>query len=250
MSKNVYWAEEMDTINNQFLATDEITIFRYMDFSKFMDLLENKKLYFCKSNYFEDKYEGRMPEGFYCNWTKEMVEGHKGIYDEIDKHYGAYITCWNIGSNESYALWKIYTNPNTGIAIKTTVGKLKKALNNEAIQIYNVKYIDSFDDKNQDCEMPHYLREAENGFSISRDVKEVYKLSTYKYEEEVRAIFIDTSKDNGKKFDIDLATLVDEIYISPFASEWFENLVRKVMITYGFPDIRLIKSIILLNKNN
>ena len=71
MSRNIYTAKDIELINNSFLAPDQTTIFRYMDFSKYMDLLENEKLFFCNTECFKDKFEGVMLEGFFKNWTND-----------------------------------------------------------------------------------------------------------------------------------------------------------------------------------
>lgn len=231
MSKNVYFIDEIEAINKNYSPDENTPIFRYIDFSKYIDLLENRKLCFCNSRNFEDKFEGEMPAGFYHRWSEESANGHKRLSKEINKHYSAYISCWNMGKDENYALWKIYTNPETGVCIKTSVGRLKRALNNEGIILYTVKYIPSFDDSSFDIELPLYMRERKvDGLEIpiSRDVKEVCKLDAYEYEKEVRAIYIENSNKPIMSFPINLEELIEEIYFSPFSSKWFRELVQKV----------------------
>src|SRR5690554_5603800 len=231
MSQNMYFAEDIKRINNNYKVTDNTTIFRYMEFTKFMDLLENKKLFFCNSDYFEDGYEGIMPDGFYNKWTCSQRNSHKKVSAVINEVVKAYINCWNVGENESYALWKIYTAYNSGVAIKSTVGRLKEALCNEEIEIYKVEYIKTFDDLSEDKEPPFYYRVTNSTpqLQINKRVKEVYKLDSYSYENEIRAVYIDNSNDKGISFDVDLNILINEIYISPFSSDWFYDLIRKII---------------------
>lgn len=229
MARNVYLKNDMDSINMNFQLDDNTILFRYMDFSKFVKLLEDKRLFFCNTNYFEDKLEGEMPEGFYKGWPDYMKEGHKSIADAINKAQKAFICCWNKSEEESYALWKIYTNPVTGVAIKSTIGDLRKALNNGGIELYKVKYIKSFEESDESLEPPFYFRENKDGMPITSRVKEVYKLSSYKYEDEVRAVYIKNSKEIGLDFEVDLVQLVNEVYVSPFAPKWFVELVQKLV---------------------
>lgn len=254
MSRNIYFEKDISLINTEFEASEDITIFRYMDFSKFMDLLENKSVYFCSSKCFEDEYEGKMPEGFYKNWPEDIRNEHKTISTEFEKVYGTYISCWNEAKNESYALWKIYTNSHTGVAIKSTVGDLKKALNNDSIKIYKVRYINSFSSIDENHEPPFYFRETEKepNVLINRRVKEAYKLKSYEYENEIRAIYLDVSKSGGKRFEVDLNKLINEIYISPFASDWFAELIEKIKNndSYDISNKPIHKSKILLRRNN
>lgn len=252
MSRTILGKTQIDEIENKFKASDDTPIFRYMDFSKFMDLLENKHLFFCNAQYFEDEYEGKIPEGFYKGWSKEARDGHEPLSEMINEYFKGYISCWNKGEVESYSLWKIYTNPNTGIAIKSTVGDLKKALDNHSIKMYKAEYVD-FKEKEVDCEPPCYSREVanENGLMITRDVVEVYKDMPYAYENEIRAVYITNIEKNGINFGINLSTLINEIYISPFASEWFDKLVHKIAKKecYNISDKPICKSEIRLRKN-
>lgn len=241
------YVEEIFEVNKKFIVKDETVLFKYMDFTKFMYIMEKKKLFFCNANKFEDKYEGSLVEGFYHNWSESQMIIHK----ELNKMFGnmnkSYISCWNKGHNESYALWKIYSNPYSGVAIKTTVGNLKEALKNSQIKIYNVNYINSFKDINEKVELPVHLdfNEIDDINLINaKYVKEVYKLKAYNYEEEVRAIYIDSSDEVGKYFDIDLEKLLNEIYISPYAPDWFEDLVRTVIQNshYDIKEVNINKS--------
>jgi len=251
MSIRVYTGNQMEKINNENTPNNNQIIFRYMDFSKYVDLLESSKLYFCNSQYFEDKLEGTMPERFYHGWPQCATIGHKHISKQFDTLFPEFVNCWNKDEYESYALWKIYTNNHTGVCIKTTVGNLKKALNNNDIKIFKVKYIKSFEEIECDLEPPWYDREIYvngNQLRIRGRVKGVYKLDPYHYENEVRAIYIDKSKKNGLNIHVELNSLISEVYLSPFSAEWFKELVIKITLDkkYCLKDIVFQKSRIIL----
>lgn len=242
--------------NNKFKDFDSTPIFRYMDFSKFVNLLENKSLFFCNSNYFEDGYEGMIPASLLKRWLEIDYKSYNRRLKWLEKESKwVYINCWNEAKDESYALWKIYTNPDTGVAIKSTVGNLKKALNNDDIKIYKVNYIGSFSDTDEYYEPPYYSRIAlnkEKGFMIKRPLHEVYKLKSYEYENEIRAIYMENLTSKGMNLDVDLSELIDAIYISPFAHEWFDKLIEKIKAnkSYCISDKPIYKSEIILRKNN
>ncbi|HAY3897758.1 TPA: DUF2971 domain-containing protein [Escherichia coli] len=249
MSQNILVGGQINNINKMAEASNDIQLFRYMDFSKFMDLLENKRMFFCNAKYFEDKYEGIMPKGGYPKVSEDLKERSEYLINRYADSISAYVNSWNYAEGESYALWKIYTNPNTGVAIKTTVGNVKKAFNNDDIKIYSVKYIKSFDNQNEDYEPPHYFRRKskEDSALIHRKIREIYKLNSYKYEREIRAVYLDNNNLNGVYFDVDLNNLIDEIYISPFAPKWFYDLVEKIKINSPYiSDKPMNKSEILL----
>lgn len=228
MSRGVYFAPDIEEINSLYKLDDDANLFRYMDFSKYISLLESKELYFCNSKYFEDKYEGVIPAGFYKGWTEESKKRYEEFRKKFDEIYSVYVNCWNVNEQESYALWKIYTNPSTGVCVKTTVGSLKESLNNKDIRIYKVNYINSFNNIQADYEPPFYFSEHNSGWHINKRIHEVYKYGAYNYENEVRALFVDISKEPGINFPVDLNKLIEGIYVSPFAPKWFFELVKDV----------------------
>lgn len=244
MSRNVYPEEIMENIEKEYRIDDEAEIIRYMDFSKFMNILIKKELFFCNAEKFEDKYEGEVPNGFYNLWSDKKKQFHKER-DEILNRV-AYINCWNnFECGENYAMWKLYTHPDTGVAIKTTAGHLIKALNDSRVDIYKVKYLDSFDEGNLTLELPFYDKFEIGGYTR---VKEACKYNPYKYENEIRALYYDENDGSvGKNIGISVDTLVDEIYISPYAQTWFEELVRDVVQNpqYGLNNVKINKSGIL-----
>lgn len=45
-------------------ASPDTKIMRYMDFAKFISILENKELYLTRADKFEDPLEGSLPEKY------------------------------------------------------------------------------------------------------------------------------------------------------------------------------------------
>ena len=46
MSQNSHNQGDIQRINDNYEISDDVTIFRYMDFSKFIDIIVNKSLFF------------------------------------------------------------------------------------------------------------------------------------------------------------------------------------------------------------
>lgn len=220
--------KKIKQINNSFIAPDNMDIARYINFTELIDLLETGELHFTNSNYFEDGYEGEIPINFFKGWSKESKKNYLNIIDSVKQIRNVYVNCWNKFESESYALWKIYTNPNNGICIKTTAGKLRNALENSDIEIYRVKYIESYKDMISKTEPAYYYRECSN-ININTRIMETLKFKPYNYENEIRAIYVDYSKDYFKRFKVNINLLIDHIFVSPFAPDWFYNLVKKIV---------------------
>jgi hypothetical protein len=114
-------------------------IWRYMSFSKFVWLIAEEKLYFSRLDQHTDAWEGMLPQ----NWETEVKKYAR---------FKLYVNCWHMNSSESDAMWKLY-GATTGetVAIKTTVGRLIKALEGSPTPVYmgRVRYDER--DRPQDC---------------------------------------------------------------------------------------------------
>src|ERR1017187_2968717 len=51
---------------------------------------------------------------------------NRGVVNEFNSR--ALISCWHENEGESVAMWKLYVSGREGVAIKTTVGRLERAL--------------------------------------------------------------------------------------------------------------------------
>jgi len=124
----------------------DMLIWRYMDLTKFVAMLVSKTLWFAKTKYLEDKYEGfaqanagEMPanDGFAKCITRTTGEGVTDVISltqamvELSKSSAAYfeyarehlyVNSWCAGA-ESMAMWEIYGSNGCGIAVKSSVGQ-------------------------------------------------------------------------------------------------------------------------------
>lgn len=210
-------------------------IWRYVGLDKFLDLLMTQELFFSNAAKMSDKYEGLIPKRNQdyllksiknSGLSKEDAENEKQqILEQIQSLKElTLLNCWTISQSESYALWKIYLGGSrSGVAIRTTVSKLTKAIKNgndpfkEDIYISKVKYTDFIKD------------EPENRFNVITT-----KNKFYDYEKELRLfIFHYPESDGGsyppynlsigRRLKVDLNELIDEIYLSPFVGKWFDK---------------------------
>lgn len=113
-----------------------------MDLTKFLDLILYQRLYFNRSDNFEDKHEGeldrRSREWLSRNiFNKTLATPLKN--DEAKCEY--FINCWHQNDYESAAMWKIYGIIPDAIAITTDLDKLYHNLSKK-ISIKKVTYYD------------------------------------------------------------------------------------------------------------
>lgn len=213
--KNIKLPENPDTV-----------IWKYLDLSKFVDLLLYKKLFLSRSDKFEDQYEGTFSEPTYEE-IKKLAKDNPNFLDNYKTHRkNVVISSWHINEYESFAMWQIFTQKNEGLAIQSTLGKLQKALEVDSDfeqYIGEVNYID-------------YKKEYipfENTFFPF-----LFKRKSFQYEREVRVIS-DVTKfnleiDNGLKIDVNLEELIEKIYIHPKSENWYKKLVMDLVSRLGF----------------
>ena len=130
-----------------------------------------------------------------------------------------FVNCWHESDYESDAMWMLYSKDITNaIAIRTTYRKLYLALNKDPdIDIGRVNYID-----------------FNKNFSATNSTQ-WYKRQSFAHEKEVRAVLISPKNKDlvGVEVPTDLDLLIDKIYISPYANNWFVELVKDICNKYG-----------------
>jgi hypothetical protein len=144
------------------LPRAEASLWRYMDFAKFVALLKDRALYFARADLLGDKFEGAKgvasqktvwddhylrffieairnpPPGEVCRLSNEDIRAEaekllrqlaeSGIQDIRT----SYVSCWHENEAESEALWRLYCPPpSAGIAIRTTFEALKISLGDD-----------------------------------------------------------------------------------------------------------------------
>lgn len=213
--------EQLDSIS------DSLTLWKYMDFLKFVNILATSKIWFNKIKYFEDIYEGKYPTANKIQ-RAEIYDGNpppQYVYDETEKYarQRLYVLCFHNNEFESAAMWSLYAKDG-GIAIKTTGEKLKKCFQDEQKDIYitPVTYIDYKKD---------FLPEG-NVFYLG-----THKRKSFSHENEIRCMYLNQGEflDNfGMYININVSELIEEIYISPYAPAYMQDTVKSLVTTFGY----------------
>ena len=206
---------------------DDIVLWKYMDFLKFVNILTTNKIWFNKINCFEDVYEGTYPVANKALRDKiyNGAPPPQCVYDTAEKYerQRLYVLCFHNNEYESAAMWNLYAN-DAGIAIKTSGNRLKKCFNNESKNIYiaPVDYIDYEKD---------FLPEG-NAFYLG-----THKRKSFSHEKEIRCMYFNTGDaldDKGQYINVDVTELIEEIYISPYAPEYMADTLKALLKKYGY----------------
>jgi hypothetical protein len=219
---NINLTEDPDTI-----------VWKYLDLSKFLDLLMSKKLFMSRSDKFEDQYEGTFSEPTYDEIKKLSIDNPDFLNYYKTHREKVAISSWHINEYESYAMWQIFTQNTEGLAIQSTIGRLQNALipeNSYKQYIGEVNYIDY---------KKEYIPFDDMFFPF------LFKRKSFQYEREVR-IISDVGERNitlndGLKINIDINQLIEKIFIHPKSENWYKNLVIELVKELGF-DFTIEKS--------
>jgi hypothetical protein len=201
-------------------------VWKYLDLSKFLDLLISQKLFMSRSDKFEDQYEGTFSEPTFEEMKKLSADNPEFLDYYKTHREKVVVSSWHINEYESFAMWQIFTQNSEGLAIQSTLGRLQKALAPETVfeqQIGQVNYIDY---------KKEYIPFDDIFFPF------LFKRKSFQYEREIR-IISDLSKNNitineGLKINVDIRQLIEKIYIHPKSENWYKNLVIQLMKQLDF----------------
>lgn len=216
-------------INNQNIKLPEdpnTIVWKYLDLSKFLDLLMSEKLFMSRSDKFEDQYEGTFSEPTFEEIKKLSIDNPDFLNYYKTHREKVAISSWHINEYESFAMWQIFTQNSEGLAIQSTIGRLQESLipeTNFNQYIGEVNYID-------------YKKEHIPFDDLFFPF--LFKRKSFQYEGEVRIITdigeSDIKINEGLKINVNINQLIEKIYIHPKSENWYKNLVIQLVKQLGF----------------
>jgi hypothetical protein len=223
-------------INNPNIKLPEdpnTVVWKYLDLSKFLDLLMSDKLFMSRSDKFEDQYEGTFSEPTFEEIKKLSTDNPDFLNYYKTHREKVAISSWHINEYESFAMWQIFTQNSEGLAIQSTIGRLQDSLASETNfkqYIGEVNYIDY---------KKEHIPFDDMFFPF------LFKRKSFQYEGEVRIITdigeSDIKINEGLKINVDINQLIEKIYIHPKSENWYKNLVIQLVKQLGF-DFTIEKS--------
>ncbi len=182
--------------------SDDTAIWHYMDFTKLVSLLDRSELFFARLDKLGDRFEGSFPrpniedQVLLTNappgMTQEIFDQLRTVQRQMQYEWFRmieFVSCWHVNLGESVAMWKLYLKSDEGIAIRSTVGRLKASMTDVVITpapreelrgpkmvIGMVRYIDYH---TEHIPEDNYLAPA------------MYKMRSFQHEHELRAVIVD-----------------------------------------------------------
>ena len=234
---------------------DDTVIWRYMDLAKYVDLLRSAALYFARADKLGDPYEGSIPISTVRKRVATMAILQQQMKADTDLPTGlehfknlprfTLVNAWHCSTYESDAMWWLYARHDSGLAVRTTVGDLKRSLGkvkDDNVMIGRITYVD-YD--TADFHLGNFLWLY------------LHKRLAFAHEQEVRAIIlrsplmidlpdgtqrVDWTRDIcdvGVRVPIDTLQLIQGVVVAPFAQEGYRGLVQDLTGRYGITvDVR------------
>lgn len=229
--------------------TSKTPLWRYMTFEKFCWLVEKSRLYHTRLDQFDDPFEStvtwryaRERDTLNLKFGENVREGARWMAKS--GRFTHFATCWHASEYESDAQWKIYAPGGAGIAIVSTMERMRRSVDLHPYRtgiMGQVEYIDFETHDMRHRALPSSMRP---GF---------VKRKSFEHEREVRGmIWADLIVDGptlmcneesleeqrlrqplGVNAAVDLAGLIESIVISPAAATYVEELVRIVTKRHG-----------------
>lgn len=213
-----------------------------MDLTRLVLLLTKRALYFAPLSDLDDPYEGYLPRRDTEALSQSLLGGNPAFVRQvmagasrserrhIEKRVSdirrslsfrgsrskSAVNCWHANDYESEAMWKLYSALGSGVAIESTLGRLKEVLADPGlaslgIEIQQVLYRD-FDT----------AQAAERSGSF-----QMYKRRSFEHEQEIRAFF-HLPCSGGIEVPCDLSKLIIRVHVSPSAPAIFYSAVQQL----------------------
>jgi hypothetical protein len=209
--------------------SENLTLWRFMDLFKFIDLILSSEITLVNSTLMKDPFEGVLHKDIHFEYVD--LDGNSKKIDNTDSlpkilkdisRKKIFFSCWHYNEFESAGMWDIYGNQN-GIAIKTNVSKLKNSI--------------QFDKcKDMDLLSVNYYTGSADYFIPNRPESHIYtsilnKRKSFEHEKEVRLIWVpmDNNKSQIRKIKVDLKNLIDVIYVSPLFENWQLDTIKQFL---------------------
>lgn len=209
--------------------SDEASLWRYMDLAKFLALLENRSLYLANLKTFEDPFEGHPPRRFVEAFTtipkgitqeeaakRQQVAENNRRFFSISREFMC-ASCWHMNEIENAGMWAQYLRSGEGIAVKTSFARLKKSLAATPPDLYGaiVQYIDYETFPSDEINVLAWGALKRQGFD---------------HEKEFRLLTLTEGK--SLSVAVDLAVLVQDVYVAPNLPLWYFELVKALVARY------------------
>lgn len=217
-------------------------VWRYLDFTKFVSLLQNGGVFFPSVASLHDPFEGSFARGnqvlrplVYRHIPNEFGMSSSEIIQRLRHCVAA--SCWHMNEQESAGMWKLYAKTNEAVCIQSTFRKLRDCLG-EDVRVGTVRYVDYETEWIPESNPLAPFLYKRKSFEHEREVRAVIPLADLK--EILRGKAVENNSGLWRK--VDLNRLIEHVHVAPDSPDWFASLVENVTQKYGYQQNTVVKS--------
>ena len=219
-------------------ASDQVAdkttkVWRYMSYSRFVWLLQKRQLWLSRADHLGDPWENSLAGDQLTHVISRHPISTLPLPDVVPEtamqrseriikmwRQQTFINCWSASDHESHALWRIYCQSSDGVAIQTTLAKLRASVGD--LPVHRVTYA-----------IPGSRKQTPTRSDLMTK-----KRPMFAYEQEVRIVrFIDEGRPEpetiGYGLEWDLDKYVETICIHPEADHSFLDTVTATVGCYA-----------------
>jgi hypothetical protein len=207
-------------------------VWRYMSFSRFVWLLQNKQLWLSRADLLGDPWEialaGNQLEHVIARHPpttlplpdappETALERSKKIIELWRRT--TFVSCWSASDYESHALWRIYCRSSEGVALQTTFARLRDSVH--PVSLHRVIY-----------QAPGIDRRTPTRSDLITKKRRMFA-----YENEIRVVHECDVEATGYSLAWNPEKNVETIHVHPGADNSFMDTVART-VTYYAPALK------------
>ena len=202
-------------------------IWRYLDFTKFVSLLETKSLFFSSIESLNDPFEGSFSK--INEALRPLIHKSEELTPEMisekvkELRRSVFVNCWHMNDFESAAMWELYSKSSEAVCIQSDFESYQVEMAGK-VDVGVIQYVNYNEE---------YIPDHDPYLAF------LYKRKSFEHENEIRGMVKKQNVQGGINIPVELDTLIHRVYVAPNAPTWFSNLVKSVVEQYGFKfDVR------------
>jgi hypothetical protein len=229
-------------------------LWRYMDLARFLSIIETRALFFPSVATLAeiDPYEGEPALARLRTAKEAGTEALRTfrLNAEVFKHLN-FFNYWHMNDGESDAMWKLYIKGSEGIAIQSTVDRVRASFHDSEDTVYMAKVLYVPDHSDVPSPSPFF---ALSDYMFKRPAfqhEQEVRLGTHRCD--VRPEFVDAAgrieaahagvttgdvlllpERKGVSVRANIPSLIERVVISPFSPTWFSDLVASLSRRLGY----------------
>jgi len=204
-------------------------VWRYIPLAKLVSLLQSSCLHLARIDLLNDPHEGSLPAPLVIarnaalqeNGLEQFLPQASELSQRVRQE--CYVSCWALSPFESEALWRLYTSNADGVAIQTTYQALVSVVEpHNDLYVGKIGYLDYETEWFPDGNIFYPVMHKRRAFTHENEVR-VLKLNDehFTYESALGPL--------GLLVPIELESLIQAIYINPYAQPWYAEAVEAVV---------------------